>query len=70
MGFADNVRAFFSDENRSMMGGWTRAEREQAEHEAATLDGPGRVAAELAIEERLRRERAEFGSDYNADKTK
>jgi len=66
--FARNVQQFFSDENRSMMGGWTRQEREVAEQEAGSLDGPEREAAQRAIQERLERERAEFGADYNADK--
>lgn len=63
-----NVRRFFADENRSMMGGWTREELEDAERQADSLEGEEREAAKQAIEERVQRERAEFGEDYNADK--
>ncbi|MEJ7575956.1 MAG: hypothetical protein WKF74_03005 [Pyrinomonadaceae bacterium] len=66
--FAANVARFFSDSNRSMMGGWTRQERTAAEEHAAKLDGDERVAAEKEIEERLVRERSQFGADYHADK--
>lgn len=66
--FTANVGRFFSDENRSMMGGWTRDGLEDAERQAVSLEGEEREAAKAAIEERVQRERAEFGDDYNADK--
>lgn len=65
---AENVGRFFSADNRSMMGGWTRAERTNAEQAAVALEGSERQAAQEAIEARLQQERSQFGADYNADK--
>lgn len=67
--FTDNVAFFFSTENRSMMGGWTRAELAAEEEKVAQLEGPERQAAEKAIQERLERERRQFGAEYNVDKS-
>jgi hypothetical protein len=59
MDYARNVRSFFSESNRSMMGGWTLEGRLEAEKEAASKKGAEREAAERAIAERIRREKAE-----------
>lgn len=65
--FANNVYRFFGSSNRSMMGGWTLAEVEEAKREAAELDGPAKEAAEKEIAQRIERERAAFGADFKLD---
>ena len=56
MDVQSNVAKFFSDENRSMMGGWTAPALEAAKLEAMKLTGSDRAHALAEIEARVARE--------------
>jgi len=54
-----NLKKFFADNNRSMMGGWTIQAREKAVEEALALKGDEKVEALLEIIERLSKDQDE-----------